>query len=107
VPAPTSVRCQPQAGDYTTCVFDDQVVLEAGAATPAADVNGQAVAVVVVKANDSLPQCPPPTETAHFIGLEFPGVTPDMQVELSGDVSLQTCTTQVTLQGYGPLATGE
>lgn len=100
IPAATLVPCQPQAGDFTTCVYDEQVTLPAGAHTPAADVNGQAIAFVAVNVSDELVECDSPTE----IGLAFPGLATDVRVELSEDISL-SCMTQVTLQGYGPLAT--
>lgn len=105
IPAATIVPCQPQAGDFTTCVYDEQVTLPAGAPTPAAEVNGQAIAFVAVNVSDVLVECDSPTEIAHSIGLVFPGLASDVRVELSEDISLPPCMTQVTLQGYGPLAT--
>ncbi|MEK7248320.1 MAG: hypothetical protein AAB092_07585 [Chloroflexota bacterium] len=105
IPAATVVLCQPQAGDFTTCVYDEQVTLPAGAPTPAAEVNGQAIAFVAVNVSDVLVECDSPTEIAHSIGLAFTGLATDVQVELGEGVALPPCMTQVTLQGYGPLAT--
>jgi hypothetical protein len=100
----TNSPCQPQAGDFTTCVFNGQITLTGEAPTPAPGVDGQAVAVVVVRNIDQFPECLSPTETAHSVGLEFPNVTPDLRVELLENIALQICETQVTLQGYGLLA---
>lgn len=100
VPPATNVLCQPQAGDYSTCVFTGQATLPEGAPTPAPDVNGQAVAIIGVAKDAS---CETPAVTAHFVGLQFPGIAIDAQVELPEDVSVSTCEGQVTLQGYGPL----
>lgn len=103
IPAATSAPCQPQAGDYTTCVYSGAVTLPSGAPTPAADVNGQAVAIVGVSAIDAAETCPP-SLPARFVSLQFPGVTPDLRVELTEDVTF-ACSVRVTLQGYGPLPT--
>ena len=105
IPAATVVPCQPQAGDFTTCVYDGQVILPAGAPTPAAEVNGQAIAFVVMNVSDVVVACDSPTEIAHSVGLAFSGLASDVRVELGEDISLPPCMTQVTLQGYGPLAT--
>jgi hypothetical protein len=105
IPAATSVPCQPQAGDFTTCAYDGRFTLPAGAPTPAPGVNGQAVALIAVYVSDVVTECSSPTETAHSVGLGFPGITSDVQVELPEDVALPPCSTQVTLQAYGPLPT--
>jgi hypothetical protein len=105
IPTATNVPCQPQAGDFTTCVYEEQVTLPAGAPTPAADVNGQAVALIGVYVSDVVTECASPTGTAHSVGLELPGLASDVQVELEEDVALPPCSTQVTLQAYGPLPT--
>jgi hypothetical protein len=103
----TDIHCQPQAGDFSTCVYDGQYVLEAGQPTPAANVSGQAIVFIRIANVETFAPCDTPNVTAHFVGLSFPGVTPDIQVELPADIEMQTCATQVTLQGYGPLAAGE
>jgi hypothetical protein len=100
VPAATKVDCQRDAGDYTTCVFANEVVLPGEGATPAADVSGQAVAVVGVR-----PEATCEAVTAHFIGLQFPDIDLDVQIELATDLTVPTCEGQVVVYGYGPLVT--
>lgn len=102
VPAATNVRCQPQAGDFSTCVFEGEVLLLGGGATPAAGVSGQAIAVIGVQPADA---CASPSETAHFVGLQFPGVSPDVRIELIEDVAVPTCGESISLQGFGVLPT--
>lgn len=100
VPAAANVACQRDAGDYTTCVFANEVVLPGEGATPATNVNGQAVAVLGVRPDESCESV-----TAHFVGLQFPNVDLDVQIELPTDLTVPTCEGRVNLYGYGPLVT--
>jgi hypothetical protein len=93
--------CQPQAGDFSTCVFAGEVLLVGGAATPAAGVDGQAIAVIGVEQESACTT----TETAKFLGLQFPGIELDTQIELTEAVTVPTCEGSVSLYGYGPLPT--
>lgn len=103
----TNVICQPQAGDFSTCVYTGKALLEAGKPTPAANVNGQAIVFITVGDVQTFAPCNTPNVTAHSVGLAFSGISPDVKVDLPADIEFQTCATQVTLQGFGPLATGE
>ncbi len=101
VPDAGTTTCQPQAGDYSTCVFGGEVLLLSGAPTPAAGVDGQSIAVIGVEQD---PSCAD-SQTAASVGLQFPGVDPDLKIALDEPVTIPTCTESVTLYGYGPLPT--
>lgn len=100
VPAATNVPCQPQAGDYSTCVFEGEVLLPGEGATPSAEATGQAVAIVGVRADPSCDQV-----TAAALGLQFTGLVEDARVQLEAPITVPACEGAVTLYGYGPLPT--
>lgn len=106
VPFTPSAECGQDETDYVTCVFPSQVSMSPANASPAADATTAVRAVVSVTNIDVLVPCASPSKQAHIVGLQFPQVSLDVQVELPDDIEMQTCSAQVDLVGYGPVLTG-
>lgn len=105
VPFTPNAECEQDETDYATCVFPDQVNMSPANASPSADATTTVRATVSVTNIDVLIPCASPTRLAHVVGLQFPGVPLDVQIELPNDIEFQYCSAQVDLVGYGPVLT--
>lgn len=106
VPFTPNAECEPDATDYATCVSPDQVNMSPANASPSDGVTTTVRAIVSVTNIDVLAPCASPTRMAHVVGLQFPDVPLDVQIELPDDIEFQYCSAQVDLVGYGPVLTG-
>ena len=93
VPFTPGESCASGATDFVVCIFPDAVEMTGGK---------KVQAIVSVANTDLLPPCASPTLAAHIVGLQFPDTPKDVQITLPKDVTLQTCSAQVGLTGYGP-----
>ena len=106
VPFTPNSDCEQDETDYLTCVYPDEVSMSPANASPATDAVTVTEAVVSITNIDVLEPCASPTRMAHVVGLQFPGVSLDVQIELPNDIEFQYCSAQVDLVGYGPVLTG-
>jgi len=98
-PAPA---CEEGETDYDECVYSAQVSLpESGSNEP-----NLIRAIISVTDADALIPCASPTKQAETVGLQFPGVSLDVQVDIEAPVEMQYCSAQVDLVGYGPVLEG-
>ena len=96
VPFTPVADCSSSQTDYTTCVYADPVGMAPSGATSAVRAT---VGIVNIGA---LQPCASAPLKGHTVGLQFPDTPLDVQIPLPEDIALQTCSAQVTLEGYGP-----
>jgi hypothetical protein len=98
VPYTPAADCEEDETDYDECVYPDQISLP--------EDGGTVRALVSVIDVGALIPCSSPTKQAAVVGLQFPGVSLDVQVDLDEPIEFQLCSAQVYLLGYGPVLEG-
>jgi hypothetical protein len=107
IPFTPGPACESDATEYDDCIYQDPIGLfnkrdfSVPIGTPY-----EVRAIVSVTKVDALIPCASPTKQAHTIGLQFPGVSLDVQIDVEDPVEMQFCSAQVDLVGYGPVRTG-
>jgi hypothetical protein len=104
VPFTPNITCAAEATDFATCVFGDPIDMSPANPSPAAGATTAVRAIVSVTNISVLPTCDADSKQAHIVGLQFPDTPLDVQIQLPNDIEMQTCSAQVDLQGYGPVA---